>query len=122
MKVPDNQKEYIKRSCRRDFIWDEETHDLWLWAMDIVCGFDKRFIPPFGDHLNFHDELHLFRTMGNTGRGYDSERMFGYMQDSLNMLLYEVTQKEYYELASNITKILKAMSIVEKYEVQPLEI
>lgn len=120
--VPDNQKKFVKDSCQRDFVWDEQAHYLWLWAMEIACGIDKRFLSSFSDQQNFHDELHLFRTMGNTEQGNNSEKLFGYMQDSLNILLYEVIQKEYYELASNIKNIMDAMSVVEKYEVPELDI
>lgn len=114
VRVPNEQQRFVRDTCQADFVWDSQTRDLWLWAMNIACGEDNRFLPPFGDQQDFHDELWLFLTMGNTEAGNDSEKMYGYIQDSLNCLLGECLQKEYYELASNLSAIMESMEFIEK--------
>lgn len=122
--VPDKQKEFIRATCQRDFVWWEEAHEIWKMMMNVACGIDERFLPNDKDY-DFDTTLHLFRAQGNVvykDAIYDSFKVFGYMQDSLNCLLGETIQKEYYELSENIKSIMCVMEDIEKHEVPELEL
>lgn len=110
--VPFEQVEYIKTNCSIDFRFNEQAHDMWLWLMKLACGDDFRYLPNDKDY-DFDSDFHLFRTASK-----EKEKLFGYMQDSLNVLLYEVTQREYYELAVNISNIMSSMEEIGSYEIQ----
>lgn len=116
--VPENQKDFIRTTCQRDFIWWEEAHGIWKMMMNIACGINERFLP-CGNEYDFDTTLHLFRTQGNVVDGdklHDSHKVFGYMQDSLNCLLGEVLQKEYYELAENIKSMMLVLEDIIRHK------
>ena len=110
VKVPYHQQRFIQTECLDDFEWDEYAHNIWGMIMRVACGIDERFLPNYKDY-DFDTELHLFRTCGD-----DEKNRFNLMQDSLNCLLYECTENEYYELCANIAQVMMVMDEIEKLD------
>lgn len=98
--VPEEQKNFIRETCKDCFKRTEELHSLWEMAMNVACGIDERFLPT-GAEYDFDTEFLQYITLGDREKD-DVQRML----DILDMLRWNTTRRGYYEATANIKQVI----------------